>query len=468
MSIAIIVFVIATFIMESSYTVLVGDDFWYNQPSLIEVGIGKYLLHAFNWTKKMYMSWQGTFFAFFVHCITDPVNSNGAMLHLRIQMICMTLIFWISFCLYLYSFFMKNTTEKKELKWCLICLCVLLLGTTTVFTEIFSWRTGAIAYMLPMTMCFIALSLYYQIKNYSVGIYVLMILLTFLASGGSLTVSAFNCTIWLMMVAYQFLSEKRISVQLSVFFVSSFLGAVFNTIAPGNFQRQVAEQYSLVSNFINVIQDTWRVFISNEIWFLFRRDSLLFLFAIGCLGYWMKDSLKISKKSYIILSFIFIFTPLIAIFPVILGYGVPWIPQRCVFVVTVMMVLAWGNIFWMIGTLIPSINIAKIGFGIGIIFTLVVIFTNQATYKDMALLRLNYCLVKGQLPTYYREFQQMLEYLETREGEDVILTEEHYPKPIEYAFCFELYDDPDSSVNLSLSRVYGLKSLVLSEEIKDK
>lgn len=467
-SIAIIVFTIATFAITSSYTVLVDDDFWYNQPILTDVGITKYLLSAFNYTKDMYVSWQGTFFTFFVHCVTDPVN-NGGMLHLRIQMICMTLFFWISFCVFLYSFLRKITTsEVKELNWCLICLVILLFSTTSIFTEIFTWRTGAIAYMLPMTMGVVSVSLYYLINNYSVGIYILITLLTFLAGGGSLTVSAFNCTLWLMIVAYQLLREKKIKVQLSVFFLSSFLGAVFNVVAPGNFQRQVAEQTSVMSNLINVLKDTWNVYLSNEIWFLFRRDSLLFLFVIACLGYWMRNSVVISKKVYGILSLLFLGAPFITIFPVVLGYGVPWIPNRCVFVVTVMMALSWGNLFWMIGTLIPSVNIAKICFCVGIIGTIIIVNSNHATYGDMAVLRLKDGIVKGEIPNYYQEFYQMLEYLESRKEEDVILSEEYYPKRIESVYGFRLYDSPDSPINSSLSRVYGLNSLVLDEKIEEE
>lgn len=467
-SMAIIAFTIATFTITSAYTVLVDDDFWYNQPLLTDVGIVKYFLYAFNYTKDMYVTWQGTFLAFFVHCITDPIN-NGGMLHLRIQMICMTLVFWISLCLFLYSFLKRITTkESKEWNWCLICLVILLFSTAGIFAEIFTWRTGAIAYMLPMTMGFISISMYYLINNCSAGVCVLISSLNFFAGGGSLTVSAFNCTIWLMIAAYQLLSEKKIKVQLGVFFLSSFLGAIFNVVAPGNFQRQVAEQTSVMSNLISVLKDTWSVFLSNEIWFLFRRDSLIFLFVIACLGYWMRNSVVISKKVYGILSLLFLGAPFITIFPVVLGYGVPWIPNRCVFVVTVMMTLTWGNLFFMIGTLMPSVNIAKICFGMGVIVTLVVSFTNQSTYQDMAVLRLGYCTVNGQIPTYYQEFQQMLEYLETQEGEDVVLTEEYYPKRIEYMHGFRLYDSPDSPVNSSLSRIYGLNSLVLAEGIEEE
>lgn len=464
--ILIILFVIVVNTIVSSYTVLVADDFGqFNQASIAEVGILAHIKNSFLAAKTLYMTWQGTFSSSFLLHFLNP-SGSGSLALLRTEMIIFTFLFWLLFALFIKKLIDSMVEDNLQIKWGITCFFVLTLATSVVFEDIFTWFTGAVVYLLPIVFNFFSLLLLMENKSQNKKLTLISMVFAFLGGGGSLIVTAFNCALWIWVMVIRLITEKEFKSYLWTF-GASFLSAIINVLAPGNFHRQTAEQGSSSTSLLVTIQNTIEVFISNEKWFLIRRDSLIFLFVVCVLAYFIKNKGYGTKKKYCIFSILLLFMPLVLIFPVVLGYGVPWLPRRCVFVVTLAMTLTWGNFAFILGSNLKMSKVTNVVLcSVGCLVIVLCSF-NQSTYKDMAICRLSYCLKNKVFANYYQEYEDMLEYLQEQKGKDVVLPQEVYPKPIEYFFCFQLSENSESFVNKGISRICGINSLVI-ESIQEE
>lgn len=88
---------------------------------------------------------------------------------------------------------------------------------------------------------------------------------------------------------------------------------------------------------ITPLKYTYVVYESNLRW-LFSKTNfpIVFLIIMIC-GMFMYKKININLRTYTIVGLFSIIVPFIVIFPVVLGYNLPWIPNRCVFIVLISM-----------------------------------------------------------------------------------------------------------------------------------
>jgi voltage-gated potassium channel Kch len=128
-------------------------------------------------------------------------------------------------------------------------LLLLLAATISAFSvvrtdcdkELFFWYTGALTYTLELSLAFIALAFCILLMNTTDPVkrricLVISMLSGFIASGGSLEVTAPNCA-WLLLMLILCRQEVKKQKILIWPFIISFAGALINVLAPGNFVR---------------------------------------------------------------------------------------------------------------------------------------------------------------------------------------------------------------------------------------
>jgi voltage-gated potassium channel Kch len=128
-------------------------------------------------------------------------------------------------------------------------LLLLLAATISAFSvvgtdsdkELFFWYTGALTYTLELSLAFITLAFCILFKNTTDPVkrricLIISMVSGFIASGGSLEVTAPNCA-WLLLLLILCRQEVKKQKILIWPFIISFAGALINVLAPGNFVR---------------------------------------------------------------------------------------------------------------------------------------------------------------------------------------------------------------------------------------
>lgn len=466
----VILFSIFTVVKASAYSVLVEDDFWHGNDVGVFGGGVNYVIASLKYSSHMYFNWQGTYFSMFIQALLSPVNHYG-MTQLRIVMILNAIIFFASFIGCIYAVLTRLIKEEWKLKL-MVCACAVFTVTAyNTFEEVFYWFSGAASYSIPLSCLFyswIALCMYDLAvqKKYKYLFIALAMILGICAMGGSLAVAAAGCCMLSLLCLYQLLAHKKVSCVYLTVLAVYFAGAVINVAAPGNYIRQKTsegEGLQVFSSFIN----TCRVYESNLHWIFKRTDFGLVLLVILICGMFLHGKIKADMVKYTIVSVMAVVAPFIIIFPVVLGYGVPWMPNRCVFVLLVSFIFVFGNMGLIGGWWIVEIVSIK-SRTIVIVMTVLLIFAtgtvNEYRPSDYSSIKIFKKLCTGTLQNYYNEYIDMLSLIEEAQGTDLVLFSEDIPEPIDDFYCFELSEETDSRMNSAIADIYHLNSIAKGTE----
>ncbi|MBE5852173.1 MAG: hypothetical protein E7299_04360 [Lachnospiraceae bacterium] len=285
-----------------------------------------------------YKTWQGTYFSAFVGGILTYYW--GGLSALRFVMFFTSALFFVSFygCIQGVLEFYKVSKEKRrfmEVLYVLVALFFLLNQTKT--EEIFYWHTGMSGYTLPLSCALISITCYfkYEIKQKKVWV-ILGSIMAIFAAGGALDISAFTCSVLLFAIVYNFVVRKSIERNIWIG-ICAFIGSFINAIAPGNFVR-----HELVDSEIRLVGALFAtaVRVSDTIADSLRNGLLLLLIVVVFLVAY--HNLKTSEFEFKYPGVVFIyclFGIYITDFPVLLGYSFRLLPDRCVFVEQLAVVL---------------------------------------------------------------------------------------------------------------------------------
>lgn len=417
----------------------------------------------------MYLNWQGTYFSMFLQAFLSPVNNYG-MPQLRIVMVLNTLIFFASLVGFTWislSRFIKNECLLKLI----ICTCIVFTMTAyNTFEEVFYWFSGATSYSFPVSCLFyslIAIVFYSgntfthsKIRKYFLSM--MAIALGLCAMGGSLTVAAAGCCLMFLVCIYSFLTYKKIKIPYLLFFLSYLSGAVINTISPGNFIRQATSEGEGIQ-IIDSLKNTYIVYESNLRWIFNRTNFSLILLIILICGMFLYQKVNVNMKNYTIVSLCAVFVPCIVIFPVVLGYNLPWIPNRCVFIVLLSMTFVYCNLALVAGYWIIEIVSEKNRVIIAVMAAMLIFVTESVnTYyiSDCSTGKVFVALLNGTIPDYYAQYIDMIHHFEESQGTDLIVEQSEIPEAIEDFYCFDLSDDIDNRTNRAIANIYHLNSIV--------
>ncbi len=477
--------VTTVFAMGAGYTVLSGDDFTHGvRVGAFHVSLPQYFAASLLYVQDLYMDWQGTWFSMFLQAFLSPINNFG-LPQLRAVMVGNALLFLGSLAAFLWTglsyFWTAAGIGGKEadvscetaagparslmsLRFVILTLFFLSIVNADVYAEIYFWFSGAVAYSMPFSLMLIALTLLLLINKETVSSRRSKVcagtaaVLLFLASGGSLAVAGVGCYMALLLTGIFFLFTGRVSRYNLTVFAAGFAGALINAAAPGNFSRHDGTAGAGL-HFGQAIGYTVRMF-TEETCRLFRETilGLVFLLLIAA-GVYLSGRCRIAIREYGIAAAFALLAGAVAYFPVALGYGGYYVPNRCYFIIDTVMVLSLLNLALFLGICGHRLcNLPSDGRTTAVLLyiCLAAFIVTPLSMEEMPLYRVARYVHNGSYREYYEKCVAIYDYLETCPEEDVEL---EMPEYIEDFECFYLDEDEDGWVNQGIAAYYGKRSV---------
>lgn len=476
--------VMVVFAAGAGYTVLSGDDFTHGvRVGAFHVSLPQYFAASLLYVQDLYMDWQGTWFSMFLQAFLSPINNFG-LPQLRAVMVGNALLFLGSLAALLWtglSFFQTETGVRgKEadvsrgkiadaaggftLRLVILLLFFLTVVNADVYAEVYFWFSGAVAYSMPFSLLLLALSLFLLInrekgslrgKNICAGAAAALL---FLSSGGSLAVAGVGCYMALMLTAVFFLLTKKVSRANLTVFAAGFAGALINAAAPGNFSRHDGTAGEGL-HFGQAVLYTLRMF-TEESCRLFRETmlGLAFLLMIAA-GLYLSGKCRVALREYGIATAFALLAGCVAYFPVALGYGGYYVPNRCYFIIDAVMVLSLLNLALFLGICAHRLcGLSSDGRTVTILLyiCLAALVVTPLSVEELPLYRVARHVHNGSYRAYYEKCAAVYAYLETSPEKDVEL---EVPEYIEDFECFYIDEDESGWVNQGMAAYYGKRSV---------
>lgn len=461
-----ILFMVYVVTASAGYTVFVGDDFTNSvRIGAFRVPFFRYLAASLYYMKDMYFDWQGTYFAMFIQALLSPLNNFG-LVQLKIVMILNALLFFGSLFGMVWTVLGFVLKEKRELSFRLTIFTVVLFAIldANVFTEIFFWYCGAAAYAIPFSFILLSVMFFFKLNDMRYSnkkrtiFCICSAILIFLASGGPLAVTGIGCYTILLLAVRFYLLFKKFSVRNIIVIAAGVLGALINVIAPGNFARHEygnGESWKLFQSVKwavkNVLGEAERL----------TKETLfgIMLIAMLMVGIYMAERLREHFTAYGIVSVLAMGAGFVTAFPVALGYGGPYFPNRCYFLLDITLVLSVFNFAVFIGCLLD--RWAKLHTDRRVWAVLwIILFSSfilcPEALSESALMDVAESKHNGSYKNYYEECVDIYNYLENCTEEDVVL---EMPEYIDNFECFYLDEDESGWVNIGVAQYYNKNSV---------
>lgn len=347
-----------------------------------------------------------------------------------------------------------------------IAMCVIFMLTNfQMYEEGFFWFSGATSYTFPYSMMLFGLVAFMEYNDCHKKKYLFISLICgACAMGGSLTVTGTGCYILLLMCVFYYLKKREISWLNILVFSVWFICALINAIAPGNFTRHGYVDETGLHLVDSVIQS---INFSVDRILYFANDTIFISIIILLLvcGILIGEKIHLNIE-YAVVSFFAMFTPIVTIFPMQLGYSASgYFPNRCCFMLDCSILLATANSACVIGCclvhLFKTISIKEV-VTILMVVSCCFFLSKSDTLKNSSGLNVRKQLVNNTYSEHYKECVDFFDKLSTYDrGEDVVITMSEFPANIDYFFNFVLLEDSSSWVNDYVARYYGLNSLTL-------
>ena len=452
--IAIMVIILITFIAVMRYTFFYTDDYTHSGLQIqMNSSIRDTFPFALKRTAEMYETTGGSYSSIFFEFLLDPLCFNGFL----------TLHFWLgaSFCYFFLSMILFLSIFFRRFKCGLAgllligCICWAFINYKA-WTETFFWFTGAMAYTMPLaSLLYMFYFLFLVHEKKKIIFCLLSFLFGILAMGGVLCIAFVGCY-GLILLLIVYIREKSLTRIEVVLFLGIIAFGLINALAPGNYARHSLYE----GNSISVLQGFWyaiRATIIQLEKYIKDTGFSLVLAVVFLIGIHMKEGYKSSqlRKSLIYLTF-----PVVALFPAILGYGSPYMPNRVLFVSNFFLIFALVHLVWQVGRSVAMYINNKTGEKTLQITTLLTLFTLLCAIpyriEDGEVYKLGKASTDDSLENYYQEMVSMDSYLRSARGEDVRVV---LPEPIDGFLEFWLEDDPTSWVNREIAVYYGNSSV---------
>ncbi len=469
----VILSAIAVFAAGAGYTVLSGDDFTHGvRVGAFHVSLPEYFAASLRYVKDLYMDWQGTWFSMFLQAFFSPINNFG-LPQLRAVMVGNALLFLVSLAVLLWmglSFLQSETfasggaMRPLPLRVLVLTIFFLTVVNADVYAEIYFWYSGAVAYSMPFSFLLIGLTLFLLINKEEGSALrkricaVAAAVLLFLSCGGSLAVAGVGCYMTLALTAVFFFSRRKLLRYNLAVFGAAFAGALINAAAPGNFSRH-DETAGAGLHFGEAVVHTVRMFV-GETGRLFRETmlGLAFLLLIAA-GVYLSGRCRIALREYGIATALALLSGLVADFPVALGYGGAYVPNRCYFIIDTAMVISLLNLALFLGICCHRLWGLSADAGtvaVLLYVCLAALVVSPLSLEELPLYRVARYVHNGSYQAYYEKCVGLYDYLESCPEEDVVL---EMPEYIEDFECFYFDADENGWVNQGIAAYYGKRSV---------
>lgn len=424
-----------------------------------------YLLACFRHVKEIYLGWQGSYFSSFIATIINPLSQFG-LPQLRVEMILNVLLFFSSLIFLIHVIFNNVIKENYHIKW-FACACIVyVIMNSRTYPEVFFWFIGVVTYSFSIICLFFSLGFFILSNTKSkhrILFAVLASLLSVGSQGGSLAITGAGCYIILVLCLAFWLQSKKLSVMNLVVAFIFMAGALVNVVAPGNYIRHAHFETGIHP--IAVIAPTIRQYF-QEIKLIISNDQfrVIFLLLILC-GAILYGKVQSDIKIYTAISLLLLITPIVTIFPVMLGYaGNADMPNRVLFIINAVTVMVYANAVMVAGYWIAAFMKVKAvkpvwllcPLSILLLAFLVRVFI-VSEVRDTVMVGTLRQLYHGRVQDYYTECTRIYEYIAESSEADVVI--ENYPQRIDGFGIFELYPDPNEWVNTCVAEYYYKNSV---------
>ncbi len=294
-------------------------------------------------TSYLYKTTSGYFFAAFLNFLCSPFLRGG--IHaLRVFNLVIYICFFCSLYFLIYTFSKRILGINKQyasLGVYFLVLMQIINGYNN--SEIYTWYCCVVAYVFPVLLLFVSLSLLILAMTGKYWLYIPSAIFSFLISGSSLNISALNCGLTFIACVYAFIRfrEKRGNVFV---FASGLVGALINVLSPGNYVRHDAE----TSNY-DIFQSLYDTFVASfgSIELRISKTPFMIILIILLIVILMHsdDKSRELKYKHPFLSILMIFAGVIIVnFPFCFGYSTDQLSDRVVFIQDIALYLL--SIIW--------------------------------------------------------------------------------------------------------------------------
>lgn len=461
-----IVYTLGILLWATVYTVPTTDDFIYaNQLMKLHRESGSsYLRTCLLFAAERYLNWQGTYTSMFLQALFSPMNQGG-MASLRATMLLTNILFFIMLiCLLRCTLRMINVQGTTVFLFLTALLAHLVAACGTWQEDLF-WFSGSASYTMPAillmaSLCFVILS-DSKDTHRPVAVTILACITGILAMGGSLIISAIGCWLMLVRVICRSLPQRRPDKRAIVLFACYFAGALVNALAPGNFSRQIAEGGGDRPGVFGALSASFFMVKSHLEWLTHDTTFGIVLFLLFAAGFYCSKEFKVPDKLYVTASVLLLVTPFVSFFPVVYGYGLTWMPARCVFISIIVEFFCYGNIALMLGRLTGGV-IREAGNRRQVFVFLAMLIVGMSfmcSYRpsDYRHVQLQERLKDRTIQEQYVYVRSLLESLPAHAGEDITAQVTEDVNRILNFYSFALSSNPDD--NTYIAELYGIKSI---------
>lgn len=472
--ICIIGIIVLPVVICAFYALPAADDFSHANEIRKALQNSNMFVAACIKTRETYLTWQGTFTSTFLVYFFEPLETVG-ITGLRFLLCTNILLFAISEIWFGIVIIKKmyNLHDRKILLILLAVFTFVSFGTCRGGQEIFYWYTGVCVYTLPMSLTFCCLALYmgYLWGKKTLKIMILLCVLSFLASGGVLQVTAALCFgMLLLWGTYLYRHRDKEGVISGIPFLMCFIGALINAFAPGNFVRHAAWEegihaFRAIKNALIITASQIKNILKTENLFLY---VMVFCFLIAT--YRMSRYKETVRKYHPILLMIVLLAGfLISVFPYCLGVGSTGMALRNIYMCD--LYIGWSSVLcaWEFGCWLG----AKSGYQIRkeeLLLTFVCMILIFFRTGDMGNLfqgtfaRSLYGLCSGDIQKCSAEWSVLLKDIDNAKESNVIIETERIPETI--LMSPGLSEDKNNFVNKFIAEYYGKDTLsvIFTEE----
>ena len=465
-----ILIMVGTVVWASAYTVPVSDDFWHAKYTGIkQVGLWERIVASWKYVVYNYITHQGAYSIFFCSFF-NPLTTN-LFINLRVFMLVNAINYFFSVILLVVVLYRSVIKENRAILYVLIFCIIFPITQYDAFQETFYWFTGCTNYSFPMSFAnylFVALIVLNESTNKKIisAMTVIGCICGFLLEGGVLSIGGTMCALIFIVIVYFRIKTGKFNWQSWLIFGVTLVFGIINLLSPGNYARSKTETSGAL-DFLKSLYDTWLAMGNSYRWIFVRTNYVYVLLVFTICGIILAKKIDVNEKAYVICTIISGFVPILIIFPVCFGYNVPWMPNRCVFIMTSVMSFIYGNCAFMLGVVVGrhfnAIAKKVILVAFCVVAVLGILFC-QYNYKEYIVAKVAHQLYNHEIQDWYYNTKDMIEDFDEKQGQDVVVDVPTDPNALRNYYCFFVLNEEDNQVNQGVAWAFNLKSIRSSRE----
>lgn len=456
--------IVVVFLGVATRTMFNTDDY----GSLIEYQPGSGLLGILQVSARLtgeaYMQHMGAYTSYFLgnvlifSVVEGWFSLSAAMVVCNLLLIAVLLLFVVTV---VRSTGLCRSRDERNVALLFAVASLFCVYDTNMWPEIDSWISGYNAYGIATIFGLLAASLMCRRASDSKPWLVSAALCAFLGAGGTLQITGGICGILLVILLIKAL-QGFAKISDGIIFGASFLGALINVAAPGNYVRRNSVD---PTGFHPGIALPFIIQWGNDVWATLLTHPLVPALVVGIfvLGIHLQERIRPLTWKLLLLLLACVAAPYISAFPVCLGYGGGYFPNRCLWAATVLATLALLTTVFVLGCLVGRVLKGRenklVNTASTIAILVLTVFGTVALPKTSATYTTLQHLTDGTIGKYCREVGTALEELSRQEGPDVKV--KGLPSPIEEIKPFYISPDPNNETNQYIAVYYGFNSIAL-------